>query len=213
MKNRKILFGIFIVFLSAISFISCSNEVQFDNDTETIKIFVSAQTGFYKSGDITEDVPIEGMKIKESEKNDWDVVPFNKISNFIYEKGYDYELLVEKTTSTNPGNIRYKLIKLLNKQKETGNIKIIELHISAQTGLYKDGDLTQEIPSIEGMKIKEGEENDWYVVPFNKITGFEYEKGYSYKLLVERTTLIDMPIYINKTTYKLIKILSREKSE
>lgn len=211
MKRKSMLSSIVLLFLSVINLISCSNGVELGDKMEIIKITVSAQTGFYKSGDVTEDIPIEGIKIKEDNKNNWHVLPFSSISDFKYEKGYDYELLVEKAISANSNCLKYKLIKLLKKEKAIGDTKMIEVYISDQIGLYKSGDLTQDIPSIEGMRMKEGEKNDWYVVPFNKITDFEYKKGYNYKLLVEKTTLINIPIYINSTTYKLIKILSMEK--
>lgn len=211
MKRRSMLSGIVLLFLSVINFVSCSNEVELGDEIKIIKITVSAQTGFYKSGDVTQDIPIEGMNIKEGEKNDWYVIPFSSISDFKYEEGYDYELLVEKVIPADSSSLKYKLIKLLKKEKAIGDTKMIEVYISDQTGLYKSGDLTQDIPSIEGMRIKEGEKNDWYVVPFNKIIGFKYKKGYSYKLLVEKTALIDVPIYINSITYKLMEILSMEK--
>lgn len=97
---------------------------------------------------------------------------------------------------------------------EIGNKpKTIKIIVSAQTGLYKSSDLTQDIPSIEGMKIKEEGKDDWYVVPFDKITDFKYQKGYSYKLLVEEKSIIDIPIYVGSTTYKLIEVLSMKKGE
>lgn len=213
MKRESILAGAILLFLSVINFTSCSNDVEIGNKPEIIKIIVSAQTGFYKSGDFTEDIPIEGMKIKESKNDDWDIIPFGKISDFEYEKGYNYELLVERTTSALISDPNYKLIKLLDKQKAIENKKMVEIYISAQTGLYKSSDLTQDIPSIEGMKIKEDGKDGWYVVPFDKITDFEYQKGYSYKLLVEKTSVIDIPIYVGSTTYKVIEVLSMKKGE
>lgn len=209
MKNRNMLHKILFLFFCIIGLSNCSSELGTEKNIQTTKLFVSAQTGFYKWGDFTEDVPTEGMKIKETENDDWSIVPFNQIANFEYEKGYDYELLVEKIASTDSNNYRYKLIKLLDKQKATGETKTVQIYISAETGLYKSGDLTQDIPSIEGMKIREIEDDDWNVVPFNKIAGFNYEKGYNYKLLVEKTTIIDKPIYVNSTTYQLIEVLSK----
>ena len=213
MNRRSMLSGIILLFLSVINLVSCSNEVKLGDEIKIAKVTVSAQTGFYKSGDVVENIPIEGMKIKESEDSGWNIVPFSSILDFIYEKGYDYELLTEKTTSADSSSIKYKLIKLLKKEKAIGDTKMIKVYISGQTGLYKSGDLTQDIPSIEGMKMKEDEKSDWYVVPFNKIMDFEYKKGYNYKLLVEKTSIIDTQIYVDNTTYKLIEILSKEKSE
>lgn len=91
--------------------------------------------------------------------------------------------------------------------------EIIKIIISAQTGLHKSSDITQDMPSIEGMKMKEDGKADWYVVPFDKITDFSYQKGYSYELLVEKRAIIDIPIYVGSTTYKLIEVLSMKKGE
>lgn len=100
-----------------------------------------------------------------------------------------------------------------NEVKLGDEMKIVKIIVSAQTGFYKSGDLTQDIPSIEGMQMKEDGNDNWHVVPFDKITGFEYKKGYNYKLLVEKTVLLDMPAYVGGTTYKLIEVLSMRRKE
>ncbi|WP_410519950.1 DUF4377 domain-containing protein [Bacteroides ovatus] len=47
-------------------------------------------------------------------------------------------------------------------------------------------------------------------MPFNKITGFEYEKGYEYELLVEKTVLENSSITDYNTIYRLIEILLKK---
>lgn len=48
------------------------------------------------------------------------------------------------------------------------------------------------------------------VVPFNAITDFEYEKGYNYQLLVEKTILTNPAKPTCNTIYKLVEVLSKE---
>lgn len=58
------------------------------------------------------------------------------------------------------------------------------------------------------MKVGESKYADWEIVPFNKITGFENEKGY--ELLVEKTTLDNPSITDYNTIYRLIEILLKK---
>ena len=64
---------------------------------ETVRLYVSAETGNYDWG-IPQTDDAHCMKIRESENEDWTNVPFNKIGGFIYEDGNAYELSVEKIT-------------------------------------------------------------------------------------------------------------------
>lgn len=120
--KTKHLFGIHLLFLCTFCFISCLDDNESKDNVKTAKMYISAETGYYKSGDITQDMPSqEGMKIKEEGSDSWLVKPFGLIEGFEYEKGYEYELLVRKTTLANPpadgSNISYKLIKILSQNK------------------------------------------------------------------------------------------------
>lgn len=64
----------------------------------------------------------------------------------------------------------------------------------------------------EGMKVKEEESEGWSALAFSEIEGFEYEKGYEYVLKVKKTTLANPPMDGNEVRYKLIKIVSKDKS-
>ena len=89
MRNKHILSNVFLLLLCSISFINCSSEPDPQKDTKITKLFVSAETGLYKSGDLTQDIPsFEGMKIKEAENRDWNVVPYGcfKVSNKNFRK-------------------------------------------------------------------------------------------------------------------------------
>ncbi|OYP59566.1 DUF4377 domain-containing protein [Prevotella sp. P3-122] len=60
------------------------------------------------------------MRILEK-RPQWRCVSFQEISGFTFESGYEYELLVKKTTYANPpqdsGNIRYELIRIVSRKK------------------------------------------------------------------------------------------------
>ena len=68
-----------------------------DCTRETVRLYVSAETGNYDWG-IPQTDNARCMKIRESENEDWTNVPFNKIEGFVYEDGNAYELSVEKIT-------------------------------------------------------------------------------------------------------------------
>lgn len=62
------------------------------------------------------------MLIREKNESKWTYVNFTYIGGFTYEKGYEYELLVNKTTIANPpqdaGNVKYELIKVISQTKK-----------------------------------------------------------------------------------------------
>lgn len=93
---------------------SCSDDETKDEVT-TIKMFISEKTGEYKPWGSPN--PVECMFIKEEYDREYFPCSFYEIEGFEHEKGYFYELSVEKTTLANPpadaGNVRYKLIKVL----------------------------------------------------------------------------------------------------
>lgn len=100
---------------------SCLEEEGDQDKVEEIILNVSAETSFYYDlFDAKRENPIEGMLIQERGSNHWECIHFQKIDGFTYEKGYDYELLVEKTTLANPpqdgSNVRYSLIKIIEKR-------------------------------------------------------------------------------------------------
>ena len=100
---------------------SCLEEEGDQDKVEEIILNVSAETSFYYDlFDDKRENPIEGMLIQERGSNHWECIHFQEIDGFTYEKGYDYELLVEKTTLANPpqdgSNVRYSLIKIIEKR-------------------------------------------------------------------------------------------------
>ena len=102
--------------------VSCSSDNDTADKVEQVTVYVSAETGiYYDLFDAERQHPIEGMKIQEKGTTRWECVHFATITGFTYEKGYEYELLVKKTTLTNPpqdsSNIRYELIRIVSQKK------------------------------------------------------------------------------------------------
>lgn len=87
----------------------------------------------------------------------------------------------------------------------------VKMYVSAETGSYLPWGASEP---VECMMVKEELELvEPYYMPFDGIRGFEYEKGYEYLLLVEKTTLANPPADASNRTYRLIKILSKVRPE
>lgn len=211
--KTKYLFEFLLLFICPISFSCCQNNDELYDSIEKMKVYIPAGTNIYLPLGAT--VPMEYMFVKEEKQSEYLKMDLFSIVDFTYEKGYEYNLIIEKKTlalpSTDRSNISYKLIQILSKEEAVGKKRVIDFFVSAETGYYKCGDVTQDIPQ-EGMRGREDESLDWKILPFNKIANFDYEKGYNYKLLVEETTL-DHPVIANDSKiYRLIDVLSKERS-
>jgi hypothetical protein len=89
-------------------------------------------------------------------------------------------------------------------------VEQVTIFVSAETGTY------QNVPDnnyVEGMMIREQGESAFYCVSFQTITGFTYERGHEYELLVKRTTLANPPQDSGKYRYELVRIVSDKKIE
>lgn len=107
-----------LLILSVITlFCSCQKESDNKDISKEITIWVDSQTTEYTPWG--SDMLYEGIKIKESENDDWQVLPLNGIEGFAYEAGYEYKLLVLKTTLANPpmdaSSVTYRLIEIVEK--------------------------------------------------------------------------------------------------
>ena len=89
-------------------------------------------------------------------------------------------------------------------------VEQVTVYVSAETGTY------QNVPDnnyVEGMLIKEKDAANWECVSFMEITGFTYERGNEYELLVKKTTLANPPQDSWNIRYELFRIVSQRKIE
>lgn len=70
-------------------------------------MFVSVKISTYQPWRASD--PIECMLVKEEKENDYKTLDFLGITEFEYEEGYEYKLLVGKTTLANPLSYRINL--------------------------------------------------------------------------------------------------------
>ena len=118
MKTMK-LWKIAFMMLAVFSLASCCSDVDNKDKVEQITVYVSAETGmFYNVPNTSLE---EGMMIRIDGEDNYICVAFNTIAGFTYEKGNEYELLVQKTKLANPpkdsGSIRYELIRIVSQRK------------------------------------------------------------------------------------------------
>ncbi len=107
-----------LVVLLQIMFAGCDslNLDESADKVETVTLYVSAETGSMMG--MTE-IAYECMLVKEKGQTSWNPWEFGGIKGFTYEKGYDYELLVKKTTYADPpadgSSYGYELIRVVSK--------------------------------------------------------------------------------------------------
>ena len=84
-------------------------------------------------------------------------------------------------------------------------VEQVTVYVSAETGMFYN------VPNTtieEGMMIRVDAEDNYICVAFNTITGFTYERGHEYELLVKRTTLANPQQDSGKYRYELVRIVS-----
>ena len=89
-------------------------------------------------------------------------------------------------------------------------VEQVTIYVSAETGLFYN--VPNNTPE-EGMMIRVDGEDNYICVAFNTITGFTYEKGNEYELLVKKTKLANPPKDSGSIRYELIHIVSDSKVE
>lgn len=103
--------------LGTLLLLGCTKDDALKDRIETITLYVSAETGTYQPWG--SESPIECMLVKEEGSDQFQPLAFEGIDGFTYEKGYDYTLLVEKTTLANPpadaSSVTYKLLRIVEK--------------------------------------------------------------------------------------------------
>lgn len=189
----KYFLGILLVFLATLGLSACDDDNEPQDKVETIKMLISAETGTYQPWG--SEGSIDCMLVKEEHESEYKTLSFQGISNFDYEKGYEYALLVEKRTLITPpadgSNIAYKLMEILSNAKveykytietdesnpfilspEGGNY---EIPFTCKRKIYKNSILLEdEYAPLKGLRYSEGTNNGWpaIVVKDGEKTGF-----------------------------------------
>ena len=104
----------------------------------------------------------------------------------------------------------FSLASCSSNDEDKDIVEQVTIYVSAETGTYN---VVPGNTFAEGMMIREHGERDFYCVSFQEITGFTYERGHEYELLVKRTTLANPPQDSGKYRYELIRIVSDRKIE
>lgn len=101
--------------LISIIWVGCDKD-ELTDKVETIKMYVSAETGTYTPWG--SETPVECMLVKEDGRPEYSNLAFGGIEGFEYVHGHEYELKVRKTTLANPpadgSNIAYALLEIIN---------------------------------------------------------------------------------------------------
>ena len=109
----------FISFFCLIFPLSCSKKDDLKEKVEIVKIYVSAEMSSCLLEDTS--VEVECLLIKEDNQEYYRKIEIGSIEGFEYEKNYEYELFVEKTTiailQNNTKKYKYKLVEIISKDK------------------------------------------------------------------------------------------------
>lgn len=100
----------------------------------------------------------------------------------------------------------FPLTGCLEDEVPGNKVEMIKMDVSAET---KTVSLPDSPQPIEYFLAKEEKESEYSTFGFLEIRGFQYEKGYEYKLLVEKTILINPPADGSAVIYRLIEVLSK----
>ncbi|RNC66209.1 DUF4377 domain-containing protein [Proteiniphilum sp. X52] len=125
---------------------SCSDDDELKDKSKVINMSISSDTGvMYNIFDERGISPMECMLVSEEGGNgEWNTMAFGTIQGFDYEKGYEYELRVKKTTLGNPpadGSLHtYELLTVLHKKKIKEPEPPIEVIVNTEEDIpFKEG--------------------------------------------------------------------------
>lgn len=103
MRTKIYLRTLLIAFVAILGLTACTNEDEPKDITKEVTMYVSSETGTMDDFfDADKTNPIECMLVKEQGEDEYRPLAFCGIQGFEYEKGYEYDLRVNKTTLANP---------------------------------------------------------------------------------------------------------------
>lgn len=168
-KTRFCFYAILLIVLSLLA--SCIDDNEPVDKQETVTLYVSANMG--QTSGLTGTMH-DCMLVKEKGDDTWNTWALEGIKGFNYEKGYDYELLVTKTTYANPtadgGAYGYSLIQIVSKTA------------IVHTKIAKQASLQQTYPTVSAIisdpTVKSKMEEAWAKMKSNASSSGRNEYGF-----------------------------------
>lgn len=93
----------------------------------------------------------------------------------------------------------------LGDDEPTDKKETVTLYVSSETGIMSGLTAVE----YECMLVKEKGQTSWNPWEFEGITGFTYEKGFDYELLVTKTIYANPPADGGSYSYELIRVVSK----
>lgn len=149
----------------------------------------------------------QALQVKYYNSSDWEPFYAN-IESFYYDPNYSYELRVRRTKLTNvepnKSNYRYSLVKEVQKSLMKGEQLTMEINDKRVD--------CQGVGQMKCLMVKFNPNDKWEYF-YDHIKGLEYEEGYTYKIIVNRTKLENPPQDASVYRYDLVKVVSKSASK
>ncbi|AIM36544.1 hypothetical protein KO02_07390 [Sphingobacterium sp. ML3W] len=145
----------------------------------------------------------KALQVKYYNSKDWE--PFYaRIDSFEYDPNYNYELRLRRTKLADPvpnkPSYRYTLLKTLHKSQSAGENLTMEINDKRVD--------CQGVGQMKCLQVKYSPKDDWEYF-YSHIEGFEYEEGYTYTIIVNRTRVENPPQDASAYQYELVKIVAK----
>jgi len=182
-----------------------ANTVEPEEKPEQVTMYVGSE-----KVDCEGEGPTKCLLVKFEKDSEWTLFYFN-IAGFEYVPGFEYELLVTKTEVENPpaggSSIQYTLVEVVGKTKVESAAPAEEPELAT---MYV-GPETAECVGVGPMTcllVKYEKDSEWTMF-YENIAGFEYEPGFEYELLVEKTKVDNPPADSSSIKYEMVELVNK----
>ncbi|UCD98646.1 MAG: META domain-containing protein [Chloroflexota bacterium] len=210
MKLQKLLFGLAFMTIGGIILTACAGSSGTSATDTSVKQNGREKTVFV--GPLLVDCEGEGpqkcMLIKEKIEDEYALF-YDKIEGFDYEEGFEYKIVVKEESVENPpaggSSIKWTLLRIESKE----SVPVFDT--SAEKTIYVGAELVDcvGVSPQKCMLIKENPEDE-YTLFYDQIEGFEYEEGYTYKLVVKEEQIENPPADASSIKWSLVRVESKE---
>ncbi|UIR57139.1 DUF4377 domain-containing protein [Sphingobacterium sp. SRCM116780] len=173
----------------------------------TISFSSSAQTNTFTI-EVKSGVPQQkALQVKYSNSAHWE--PFYAaIDHFNYDPNFNYELRVKRTKLENSAshkpNYRYQLVKTIQKSIGKEDQMVLEIN-------DKLVDCTG-VGNMKCLQVKYNSKGNWEYF-HDGIKDFDYQEGYTYKIIVNRKKVENPPQDASAYVFELVKIVEKKASK